>query len=56
MQISFKDCEKICSIGRFEVMVSCSLANKEEITWPDGAVLKVNGNTVFTVPPILAAH
>lgn len=37
-------------------MVSCSLAHKEEITWPDGAVLKVNGGTVFSVPPILAAH
>lgn len=51
-----KSLEKVCSTGRFEVMISCVTAQREDITWPDGAVLTINNQKVFEVPSLLIDH
>jgi len=39
-----------------EVMVSCAHPKEEGICWPDDIICKINGNPVFEVPALFAAH
>jgi hypothetical protein len=55
-QINVKSLERVCSTGRFEVMASCMSSLRDDVTWPDGAVLAVNGQPVFEIPPLLVDH
>jgi hypothetical protein len=55
-QINMKSLERVCSTGRFEVMASCVSPQREGTSWPDKAILKINGETVFEVPPLLVDH
>jgi len=37
-------------------MIACSLPNSRYPVWPDGALLKINGEPVFQISPLLKAH
>jgi hypothetical protein len=37
-------------------MISCMTAQREETSWPDGAVLTINNQRVFEIPPLLVDH